>query len=83
VIDRYYAGRGQGSAAIAAAISDMRSANPQLKAVRASHHLENVVAARLYAQLGFTTVGEKVDGETGMRDKLLELSLCPEQLRPG
>jgi hypothetical protein len=42
--------------------------------VRVSHHTDNKVAARLYAGLGFVEIGEKVDGETGVRDRLLELA---------
>jgi len=74
VIDRNHAGRGQGARAIAAAFAALRALDPALNAVRVSHHTDNKVAARLYAGLGFVEIGEKVDGETGVRDRLLELS---------
>lgn len=75
VIHRQSARRGQGAAAIVAAISAMRSAAPRIKAVRVSHHADNHGAARLYAKLGFVEIGVKTDGETGICDRLLELSL--------
>lgn len=75
VIDRRFVGRRHGPDAIAAAVSLMRTLDPAMLAVRVSHHAENAIAARLYSRLGFRQIGEKVDGETGIRDKLLELSL--------
>lgn len=75
VIDRRYAGQGQGSQVIAAVIGKLLEIEPRLKSVRVSHHVENAVAARLYAKLGFVEIGEKIDGETGIRDRLLEFSI--------
>jgi RimJ/RimL family protein N-acetyltransferase len=76
VIDRRHAGRGQGGRAVMAAIDALRTLDPGMKAVRVSHHPENMVASKLYARLGFVEVGCKIDGETGIRDRLLELSLA-------
>jgi RimJ/RimL family protein N-acetyltransferase len=78
VIDRRHAGRGQGARAIKVAIGALRALDPGIKAVRVSHHPDNIVAAKLYAALGFVEVGWKIDGETGIRDRLLELSLGSE-----
>ena len=75
VIDRRHAGRGQGPAAVSVAIRQMRSREPRLAVIRASHHAENNVAARMYDRLGFIEIGEKIDGETGIRDRLVELRL--------
>jgi len=75
VIDRKCAGRGQGAGAVAAGIEALLALDPELKAVRVSHHVENTAAAKLYARLGFVAIGEKIDGETGIRDRLLELPL--------
>jgi ribosomal protein S18 acetylase RimI-like enzyme len=74
VIDRRHAGRGQGARAIEAAIGALRALDPVIDAVRVSHHTDNTVAAKLYGRLGFVDIGEKIDGETGVRDRLLELS---------
>jgi RimJ/RimL family protein N-acetyltransferase len=78
VIDRRHAGRGQGGRAIMAAIDALRAYNPGIGAVRVSHHPDNNLAAKLYSRLGFVEVGCKIDGETGIRDRLLELSLGVE-----
>lgn len=75
VIDRNHAGHGHGAAAIRAAIAEMRARDPSLTAIRASHHAENHVAARMYDRLGFAGIGDKIDGETGIRDRLVELRL--------
>jgi ribosomal protein S18 acetylase RimI-like enzyme len=75
VVDRKHACRGIGPAAIAAAITAMRAHDRTMASVRVSHHAENTVAAKLYARLGFVPVGDKVDGETGIHDRLLELPL--------
>lgn len=74
VVDRKHAGKGQGTRAILAAIEALRLLNPNFYAVRVSHHKSNKAAAKLYARLGFVEIGEKIDGETGIRDRLLELS---------
>ena len=34
-----------------------------------------ITFARMYDRLGFTEIGEKIDGETGIRDRLVELRL--------
>jgi RimJ/RimL family protein N-acetyltransferase len=81
VIDRKHAGQGQGAHAVIAGIDALRSRDPKLEAVRVSHHPENAAAARLYARLGFIEIGVKVDGETGIRDRLLEYSLLPQAAR--
>lgn len=75
IVDRSFAGRGVAAEAIGAAISAMRTLDGTISSVRVSHHAQNIVAARLYARLGFAAIGEKVDGETGIRDRLLELPL--------
>jgi len=75
LIDRKHAGRGHGARAIVAAIQALRALDPTLAAVRVSHHRLNKAAARLYDRLGFVEIGEKIDGETGVHDRLLELSL--------
>jgi RimJ/RimL family protein N-acetyltransferase len=75
VVDRAHAGRGIGRAAIIAGIKVLLEVDPGLVAVRVSHHVQNEAAARLYTRLGFKTIGEKIDGETGIRDRLLELTL--------
>jgi ribosomal protein S18 acetylase RimI-like enzyme len=72
VVDRHSARRGYGAAAILLAIDELRRLMPRLCAVRVAHHPKNEAAARLYKRLGFTIIGEKVDGETGIRDVLLE-----------
>jgi ribosomal protein S18 acetylase RimI-like enzyme len=79
VIDRKHAGQGQGQGAhaIAAGIEALRAIDPNLKAVRVSRHANNEAAARLYARLGFVEIGEKIDGETGIHDQLLEFSFPP------
>jgi RimJ/RimL family protein N-acetyltransferase len=77
VIDRKYAGQGQGAQAIGAGIEALRALDPKLKAVRVSHHADNEAAAKLYARHGFVEVGEKIDGETGIHDRLLEFSFPP------
>lgn len=79
VIDRKHAGQGQGAHAIVAGIEALRRLDPNLKAVRVSHHADNEAAARLYARLGFVEVGEKIDGEAGIHDRLLEFSLPPSE----
>ena len=48
--------------------------------MRVSHHADNKAAAKLYARLGFVEVGEKIDGETGIRDRLLEFSCTPSAI---
>ena len=73
VIDRKHAGR-EGARAIVAGIGALRALIPNLNAVRVSHHADNNAAAKLYAQFGFAEIGAKIDGETGIRDRLLELS---------
>lgn len=75
VIDRKHVGRGHGARAVMAAIQALRDLDSKLRAVRVSHHAENKVAAKLYARLGLVEIGEKIDGETGIRDRLLELVL--------
>lgn len=75
VIDRQHVERGQGTHAILAGIEALRAIIPRLSAVRISHHVDNIAAARLYARLGFVEIGEKIDGETGIRDRLLQYSL--------
>ena len=76
VVDRARAGLGLGRSAILAGIDALAAIDPGLGAVRVSHHADNVAAARLYASLGFQPIGEKIDGETGIRDSLLELRLA-------
>jgi RimJ/RimL family protein N-acetyltransferase len=80
VIDRKYTGQGQGTRAITAAIGRLRGLDPTLKAVRVAHHADNKVAANLYAQLGFVKVGDKIDRETGIIDRLLELRFVRARL---
>ena len=75
VIDRKHAGQGHGARAVIAAIEALRDLDPKLRAIRVSHHAGNKVAARLYARLHFLEIGEKIDAETGIRDRLLELAL--------
>ena len=75
VIGQSHAGRGLGAMAVRAAMAALVEADSNIKAVRLSHHIDNVAAAHLYARLGFTVIGEKIDGETGIRDRLLELVL--------
>ena len=75
VIDRRHAGRGHGRSAIMAGLQALCEANRDLISIRVSHHAENLAAAGLYARLGFVEIGVKIDGETGIRDKLLELDL--------
>jgi RimJ/RimL family protein N-acetyltransferase len=75
VIDRASVRLGLGGQAIAAAIADMQLEMPGLRAVRVSHHALNRAARYLYGRLGFVEIGEKIDGETGIRDRLLELRL--------
>jgi ribosomal protein S18 acetylase RimI-like enzyme len=76
VIDRRHAGRGQGARAVMAGIEALRARDAKLSAVRVSHHVDNKAAARLYARLGFVDIGEKIDAETGIPDRLLEFSLA-------
>lgn len=75
VIDRSRARRGFGRDAIRLALAELSRTLPGLRSVRLSHHPDNLAAARLYDRLGFVVVGEKVDGETGIRDVLRELRL--------
>lgn len=75
VIDRKFAGQGLGTAAIGLAVAALADTMPKLRAVRVAHHPKNIPAAKLYAKLGFVHAGEKIDGETGIRDVLLELAL--------
>jgi RimJ/RimL family protein N-acetyltransferase len=82
VIDRRHTGQGQGARAVAAAIEALRAIDPTLTAVRTSHHVENRAAARLYARLGFVEIGEKTDGETGIRDRLMEFTFPPTTVAP-
>jgi ribosomal protein S18 acetylase RimI-like enzyme len=70
VIDRRFVGRGHGRAAIEAGTAELRARMPMIAAIRVAHHPENVVAARLYENLGFEIIGEKVDDETGICDVL-------------
>lgn len=73
VIDRASVGQGVGRGSILAALVKLQRYMPRLQAVRVSHHVDNAAARKLYAKLGFIEIGEKIDGETGIRDRLLEL----------
>jgi RimJ/RimL family protein N-acetyltransferase len=75
VIDRKFAEHGLGTATIGLAIAALRDAMSKLRAVRVAQHPKNIPAAKLYAKLGFAFAGEKIDGETGIKDVLLELAL--------
>jgi RimJ/RimL family protein N-acetyltransferase len=61
---------------ILAAVTRLRDLAPGLRSVRASHHVDNRVARHLYAALGFVEIGEKIDAETGIRDRLVEPGLA-------
>lgn len=58
MIDRAYQGRGYGRAALVALIRRLRL-HPDVEEIATSHRRENVIAARLYARLGFVpwTIG--------------------------
>lgn len=75
VIDRGAARAGYGTRAIVSAIGELRRRIHRIRAVRVAHHPANAAAARLYEKLGFRKVGEKIDGETGIRDALLEIGV--------
>ncbi|MFW5473041.1 GNAT family N-acetyltransferase [Knoellia sp. CPCC 206450] len=63
IIDRSAQGRGLGRAAMEALIAWLRE-QPGHWVTRLTHHPDNVAAARLYADLGFTPTGETdEDGE--------------------
>src|SRR5262249_45462646 len=75
VIDRHAVEHGYGTATVSAVIDALRAAMPGMRAVRVNHHRDNVTAAAFFERLGFVRIGEKIDGETGIRDVLRELSL--------
>jgi len=63
IIDRWAQGRGLGRQAMVALIA-LLGEQPGHWVTRLTHHPDNVVAARLYADLGFTPTGETdEDGE--------------------
>jgi RimJ/RimL family protein N-acetyltransferase len=82
VIDRGAARGGLGTLAIESAIGELQRRMPRLRAVRVAHHPANAAAARLYEKIGFAIVGEKVDGETGIRDVLLERRITSPRRAP-
>jgi RimJ/RimL family protein N-acetyltransferase len=77
VVDRARAGQGLGRRIARRALAALRAELPAITAVRVGHHPANAASARLFAALGFTPIGEKVDHETGTRDVLRELDLGP------
>jgi RimJ/RimL family protein N-acetyltransferase len=76
VIDQRHTRRGFGTLSMHAAIQELAQGDANLRSVRASHHVDNAPAARLYAKMGFVEIGVKTDAETGIRDRLLELALA-------
>lgn len=76
VIGENFAGRGLGVAAVHAAAKELAAAWPAMHAIRVGHNPKNVAAAAFFRRLGFKHIGEKVDGETGTRDVLLEMPLA-------
>ena len=72
VVDRARIGQGFGRRIARRALAALRAEYPAIAAVRIGHHPANAASARLFAALGFTPIGEKVDRETGTRDVLRE-----------
>ena len=62
MIDKAHQGHGYGRAALIQAIEEIRRV-PGIRKILISYMAENEVAARFYASLGFTEVGEDEDGE--------------------
>lgn len=66
MIDQHYQGQGYGYAALHRLITHIR-AQPDARAIELNYDVDNSVAARLYAQLGFEPTGEVDAGEIRAR----------------
>ncbi len=69
MVDARFQGRGYGREAMRQVIERYR-ATPDTPVLAISYEPENVVAAKLYAQLGFRETGEVIEGETVARLQL-------------
>ncbi len=66
MIDQNYQGQGYGYAAMHTLITHIR-AQPDARAIELNYDVDNSVAERLYARLGFEPTGEVDDGEIRAR----------------
>jgi len=66
MIDQQYQGQGYGHAAMHTLIAHIR-AQPDARAIELNYDVDNSVAARLYARLGFEPTGEVDEGEIRAR----------------